>query len=71
MDYRTIDIEIDIFYPNHRIINRIVEFSLSHRLRRERERGERKRGRERVGKRDNERDKRGERERGERERERG
>jgi hypothetical protein len=32
MDYRTIDIDIDIFYPNHQIINRIVKFPLSHRL---------------------------------------
>jgi hypothetical protein len=32
LNYRTIDIEIDIFYPNHRIINRIVKFPLSHRL---------------------------------------
>jgi hypothetical protein len=29
---RTIDIEIDIFYPHHRIINRIMKFPLSHRL---------------------------------------
>jgi hypothetical protein len=32
LDYQTIDIEIDIFYSNHRIINRIVNFPLSHRL---------------------------------------
>jgi hypothetical protein len=32
LNYRTIDIEIDIFYPNPRIINPIVKFPLSHRL---------------------------------------
>jgi hypothetical protein len=37
LDYRTIDIDIDIFYPNHRIINQIVKFPLSHRLTKNRE----------------------------------
>jgi hypothetical protein len=32
MNYRTINIEINIFFPNHRIINRIVKFPLSHSL---------------------------------------
>jgi hypothetical protein len=34
LNYRTIDIEIDNFSPNHRIINRTVKLPLSHRLRR-------------------------------------
>jgi hypothetical protein len=32
LNYRTIDIEIDIFSLNHRIINRIVKSPLSHSL---------------------------------------
>jgi hypothetical protein len=32
LNYRTIDIEINIFLPNHRIVNRIVKFPLSYRL---------------------------------------
>jgi hypothetical protein len=32
LNYRTVDIEIDIFNPSHQIINRIVKLPLSHSL---------------------------------------